>query len=171
MLVHLILSQKSLRLYSVPVILFALFCSSEVISIILSSRSLIHSSASDILLLIPSRIFLISIIVLFVSVSLFFNSSRSLLINYCIFSIVFSKISIIFIIYIPNSFQDSLPILPSFVWTSVFLICFSMCVEFLCLFNFFFLIYCVWDFLSPVFKFELFLPLVSALLSLFQWFV
>ena len=43
---------------------FYLFCSSEVISTILSSSSLIHSSASDILLLIPSRVFLISVIVL-----------------------------------------------------------------------------------------------------------
>ena len=77
MLVHLILSQRSLRLSSVLFILFTLFCSSEVISTILSSSSLIHSSASDILLLIPSRVFLISAIVLFVSVCLFFNSSRS----------------------------------------------------------------------------------------------
>ena len=58
-------------------ICFTLFWSSEVISTILSSSSLIHSSASDILLLIPSRVFLISVIVLFVSVCLFFNSSRS----------------------------------------------------------------------------------------------
>ena len=42
---------------------FSLFCSSEVISTILSSSSLIHSSASDIVLLIPSRVFLISVIV------------------------------------------------------------------------------------------------------------
>jgi len=45
--------------------------SSEVISTILSSSSLICSSASDILLLIPSRVFLISVIV-FVCVCLFF---------------------------------------------------------------------------------------------------
>ena len=64
MLVHLILSLRSLRLTSVLFILFTLFCSSEVISTILSSSSLIHSSASDILLLIPSRVFLISVIVL-----------------------------------------------------------------------------------------------------------
>ena len=43
----------------------------------LSSSSLICSSASDILLLIPSRVFLISVIVLFISVHSFFNSSRS----------------------------------------------------------------------------------------------
>ena len=55
MFVHLIWSQRSLRLSSVLFILFALFCSSEVISNIFSSSSLIHSSASDILLSIPSR--------------------------------------------------------------------------------------------------------------------
>ena len=64
MLVHLILSQRSLRLSSFLFILFTLFCSSEVISTILSSSSLIHYSASDILLLVPSRVFLISLIVL-----------------------------------------------------------------------------------------------------------
>ena len=54
MLVHLILSQRSLRASSVLFILSSLFCSSEVISTILSSSSLIRSSASDVLLLIPS---------------------------------------------------------------------------------------------------------------------
>ena len=58
MLVHLIWSQRFLRLSSVLFILFILFCSSEVISAILSSSSLIHSSASDILLVIPSRVLL-----------------------------------------------------------------------------------------------------------------
>ena len=56
MLLPLILSQKSLRLSSVLFILFTLFCSSEVISTILSSNSLIRSSASNILLLISSRV-------------------------------------------------------------------------------------------------------------------
>ncbi|ELR57200.1 Ovochymase-1, partial [Bos mutus] len=46
---------------------------------------------SDILLLIPSRVFLISVIVLFVSICLFFNSCRSLLTDFCIFSNLFSK--------------------------------------------------------------------------------
>ena len=89
MLVCLVLSQMSLRLSSVLSILFNLFCSSEVFSTILFSSSLICSSTSDILLLISSRVFLISVIVLFASVHLFFNSSRSLLIDYCIFSILF----------------------------------------------------------------------------------
>ena len=77
MLVCLIWSQRSLRQSSVLCILFTLFCSSEVISTILSSRSLIRASASDILLLFPSGV--ISVIVLFVSVCLFFNSSRPFL--------------------------------------------------------------------------------------------
>ena len=81
MLVHLILSQRSLRLSSALFILFTLFFSSEVIPTILSCSSLIHSSASDILLFIPSRVFLISISVLFFSVCLFFKSSKSLLID------------------------------------------------------------------------------------------
>ena len=85
-----ILSQRSLRLSSVLFILFTLFCSSEVISTILSS-SLLISSASDILLVIHSRVFLTPVIMLFVSVCLFFNYSRSLLIDYCIFSILFSR--------------------------------------------------------------------------------
>ena len=72
--VHLILSQRSLRLSSALFILFTLFCSSEVISTILSSSLLVSSSVSDILLLISSRVFLISVMVFFVSVCLFFNS-------------------------------------------------------------------------------------------------
>ena len=62
MLVCLVLSQRSLRLSSILFILFSLFCSVAVISTILSSRSLFRSSASVILLLIPSREFLISCI-------------------------------------------------------------------------------------------------------------
>jgi len=63
MLVHVIMSQRSLRLSSILFILFPLFCSKAVISTILSSSSL-SCSASVILLLVPSRIFLISVIVL-----------------------------------------------------------------------------------------------------------
>ena len=53
MLVHLTLSQQSLRLSSILFILFSLFCSAVVISTILPSRSLICSSALVIMLLIP----------------------------------------------------------------------------------------------------------------------
>ena len=76
MFMCLILSQKYLTLSSVFFSIFTLFWFSEVISTVLSFSSLIHSSVSDILLLIPSRVFLISIFVLFVSVCLFFNYSR-----------------------------------------------------------------------------------------------
>ena len=133
MLVHLIWSQMSLRLFSALFILFALFCSSEVISPILSSSSLISSSASDILLLIPSGVFLISVIVLFVSVCLFFNYSRSLLIDSCIFSILFSRFLIIFTIIIQNSFPGSLLISSSFIWTYIFIVCPFICIVILCL--------------------------------------
>ena len=60
----LMLSQRSLRLSLVLFILFTVFCSSEVISTLLSFSSLICSSALDILLLILSQVFLISVIVL-----------------------------------------------------------------------------------------------------------
>ena len=88
-----------------PVVFFFVCCLclvwvSEVISTIWTSRSLIRSSVSDILLLIHFRVFLISVIVMFVFVYLFFNSSRSLLIDFCIFSILFSRFLIIFSIII-----------------------------------------------------------------------
>ena len=60
--VCLMLSQRSLRLSLILFILFSLFCFVIVISTILSSRSLIRSSASVILLLIPSREFLIHLL-------------------------------------------------------------------------------------------------------------
>ena len=127
------MSQRSPRLSSVLFILCTLFCSSEVISTILSSTSRIHSSASDILVLIPSRVFLISVILLFVSSCLFFNSYRSLLIDSCTFSILFSTFLIILTIIILNPFSGSLPISSSFIWTSVFLLCSFICVVFFCL--------------------------------------
>ena len=110
MFLCLILFQRSLRLSSVLFILFTLFCSSGVISTIISSSSLIRSSASNILLLIPFRVFLISVIVLFVSLCLFFNYSRSLLIDSCISFILFLSFLIVFTIIILNFFSDSLPI-------------------------------------------------------------
>ena len=116
---HLILSQRQ---SSVFFILFTLVCSSEVISTILSSSSLTRSSPSDILLLISSRVFLISVIVLFISACLFFNSYRSLLIDSYIFSILLSRFLIIFTIIILNSFSGGLPISSPFIWTSVFLV-------------------------------------------------
>ena len=159
MLVHLILSQKPLQLSWVLFIAFTLFCSSEVISTILSSSSLIRSSASDILLLIPSSIFLISVIVLFVSACLFFNSYRALLVDIWIFSILFSRFLIIFTLIILNSFSGSLTISSLFIWTSVFILCSFTCVVFFCL-SFLFCLF-VWGLLFPGFKVEFFLPFGS----------
>ena len=87
MLVHLILSQRSLRL---SLVLF--------IPLLYSAFQKLFPSfylpAQWFILLLQIfcywfLLFLISVIVLFVSVSLFFNSSRSLLIDSCIFSSVF----------------------------------------------------------------------------------
>ena len=72
----------------------------------------ICSSALDILMLIPSTVVSISV-TLFVSAGLFFNSSRSLWIDYCIFSIFkefWSRFLIIFTIIILNSFSSCLSI-------------------------------------------------------------
>ena len=67
-------------------ILFSLFYSTAVISTIISSRSHFHSSASVILLLIPGSVFFISVILVSVSLCLFFSCS-SLLNFSCILSI------------------------------------------------------------------------------------
>ena len=140
----------------------------------------VHSSALDIQLLITSRVFLISVIVLFVSVCLFFNS-RSLLIDSYIFSILFSKFLIIFTIIFLNSFSGSLLISSSFILTScVFSLFLHVCSISLPFHYFFFLTYCVWGLLFPVFKeswilslkkLNSFLLLFSALLRLAQLFV
>ena len=78
-LVHLMLSQRSLNLSSFLLILFSIFCFMAMISTILSSRSLVHSSASVFLLLIPSS-------VLFLSV---FISSRALVNSFASFAFFF----------------------------------------------------------------------------------
>ena len=60
MLGHFTLSQRSLRLSSFLFIFVSFFLSASFISTILSSTSLILSSASVILLLVPSRVFFLS---------------------------------------------------------------------------------------------------------------
>ena len=95
---HLIFSQISLRISSMLFLLFTLFCSLEFISKSLPSSSLIHSSASDIQLLIHFRVFLILVMVLFFSVSLFFNTSRDFFIDFYTFSVLFSRLLLIFTI-------------------------------------------------------------------------
>ena len=88
---------------------------------ILSSSALIHSTASVILLLFPSGVFLISVIVLFISVCLFFISSMFLvtvltvLNASCIFSILFSSLWSTFTIMILNSLSRRLLISSSFI--------------------------------------------------------
>ena len=133
------------RLSSILFSVFSLFCSLVVISTILSSRSFIRSSASVILLLIPSREFLISLIVLFIIVYLLFISSISLLNVSCIFSILFPRLCIICTIITLNSFSGRLPIsshllvLVGFCLAPSSAVCFSV-------FSFC-LTYCVWGLL------------------------
>ena len=90
-------------------------------------------SASVILLLIPSREFLISLIVLFIIVCLLFSSSRSLLNVSCICFIFFPRCWVIFTIIILNSFSGRLSISSSFVWSGGVLLCSFICCIFLCL--------------------------------------
>ena len=84
--------------------------------------------------IVPFRVVLISLTVLFVSACLFFNSSRSFLIESWIF--LHSVFKGFFHLYYHYSefFSGSLPISSSFIWTSVFLVCFFISVVFLCLF-------------------------------------
>ena len=94
---------------------------------------LIRSSASVILLLIPSRVFLISFIVLFIIVCLLFSSSRSSLNISCIYYILFPRFCILFTIITLNSFSGSLPVSSSFICSCGFLYCSFACKIFLCL--------------------------------------
>ena len=71
-LVCLTLSQRSFKMVSFLFINFSFFSSVTMISTTLSSTTLIHFSASFIPLLIPSSVFLFSVIVFFNPVLLFF---------------------------------------------------------------------------------------------------
>ena len=87
-----------------------LFCSSAVMTNFLSSSSLTHSSVT----IIPLVDYFYSIFNFsnYVHLCLFFISSRSLsniLIDFCIFFILFLRFWIIFTIITLNSFSDSLP--------------------------------------------------------------
>ena len=97
---------RFLRLSSVLFILFTLFCSSEVVSTILYSSSRICSSASVILLLIPSRVFLIfsNCVVCLYSFFLFSIFLLNVLIDSYISSILFSKFWTIFYYHYPELF-------------------------------------------------------------------
>ena len=138
MLGHLTLSQRFLRFSSFLLILLLFFLSASFISTILSSTSLSLSSVSVILLLVPSRVLLITVIALFIIDRLFFIFSRSLLNISCIFSmlvsnlciynsILFQRFWIIFTIIILNSFSHRLSISSSFVWFGGHLSCSFTC--------------------------------------------
>ena len=83
------------------------------------------------LLLMPCREFLISFIVLFIIVYLFFSASRFLLNVSCVFSILFPRFWIIFTIITLNSFSCSYFL--SFLWSCGILLCSFICCIFLCL--------------------------------------
>ena len=94
--------------------------------------SLILSSASVILLLIPSRVFLISFIVFFIIAWYLFSSSTSLLNVSYILSIQFPRFWIILTIIILNSLSGRLPISSSFFRSGVFSPCSFICCVFFC---------------------------------------
>ena len=123
MLVHLILFQRSLRLFSVVFILFTLALQKLFPPFCLPAHWFV-------LLLIFSRVFLISVIVLFVSVCLLFNSYRSLLIDSCIFCILFLR----FWSSLLSLFWTLFQVVCLFPLHFVFLVCSFICVVFLCLF-------------------------------------
>ena len=117
------LSQRYLRLLFFSFFFYILFYSNNFH--ILSSRLFIHSSASVILLLIPSCM-------LFICVHLFFSSSRSLVQHLkcntsCIFFIVLPSSWIIFTIIILNSFSERSPLSTSFSCFSGVLSCPFVC--------------------------------------------
>ena len=122
MLVHLTLSQSSLRLSSFLFHLFFFFLLASVISTNLSSTSLIRSSASCILLFVASHEFFISVIGFCISACLSFKSYISLLSVSCILSIFASSLFLMsYIIF-------SINCLKSFSWRLIVcrsLSCFS----------------------------------------------
>ena len=149
MLVYSSLSQRPLNVSSILKILFVVVA---VIQWLLVFQSLIHSSASSGLLLIPSSVFFVSVIMLLMVDSLFFISSMLLLNVSCIFSIhasilficasiLFLKFWVICTVITMNSFSGRLPIFSLFVWFGIpwSAACFS--VFSLCL------IFCVWGLL------------------------
>ena len=113
--------------------------------------------ASIILLLVPSRVFFISFISLFIIYRLFFNSSKSFLNISYIFSILvsrlficnsilFSRFWIIVMVIIWNSLSGSFPISSSFVWFVGRLSCSLIFWVLLCLFILFILLCLGWSF-------------------------
>ena len=120
MFLCLVLLQNSLRLFSILYILFSFSCSLAIIHIIVSSSSVIGSSASVILSLIPSRVFSISGTVLFVAIcSLVRLDPCSML--FAVYPFYFEGFHLNFILSLfaiitLNTFGDRLPIFYSFIW-------------------------------------------------------
>ena len=125
-------------------------------STIVSSTSLILSSAS-VILLVPSREFWSRLLHYSLYIDYFFISSRSLLNLSCIFSILvsslficnfnlFSRFWIIFTIIIQNSLSSRFPISSSFVQFGEYLSCSFTWWVFLCLFILFILLCLGWPF-------------------------
>ena len=85
-------------------------------------------------------VFLIGVIVLFVFFFFFISSAFSLniLIDSCIFSILFSRFWITFTMITPYSLSGSLPIFSLLIWSFEFLPCSFICSIFLYLFFSFF---------------------------------
>ena len=134
MLVHLILSQKSL---SVSVLIsFHSFSLSNSVAVISTNVYLVHYNfASVILLLTPSSIFFMPVIVFSISVGLFFTFSNSLLNSSCIFTLCASTLFMIFwisFIISLNLFSDTLPIYAAFGYSSTYLPCSFVYSIFLC---------------------------------------
>ena len=113
--VHLILSQRSLKLSFFLIILFS-FCSATELSITLSSSSLTHSSESFSLLLIPSSVFFISVMLFFISIWLLFIFSNSVK-NFYLLALCFYS-SPKFCDHL-NSFSNRLPIFISLSSTGI----------------------------------------------------
>ena len=156
MLACLTLSQRSLRLSSFLLILFSFSSLFHLFPPFYLPPQLSYLLPL-ILLLVPSRVFLSSVIALLIIYWVFFISSRSLLNLSCIFSILVSRLFIcdsilisrfwiIFTIIILNYCSSRLPISSSFVWFGGHLSCFFTCWIFLCLFILFRLLCLGWPF-------------------------
>ena len=117
----------------------------------LSSRSLIRSSVSVILLLIPSCEFLSLFIVLFILICLLFSSSRSLLNVSCIFSLYFQDFGSSLVLLLLILFQVHC----LFHFHLFVLVAFSLAQSSAAYFSVssFCLTYCVWGLLFPGFMF------------------
>ena len=128
MLVHLMLSQRSLMLSFFLSILFFYF--------FLLCRSYFHHSVFQIICPFLASVTLLSISssVLFISVHSFFSSSRSLVNVFHLFSIHIPNSWIIFIFIILDSSSEMLAILTSFSYFSGDLSCTFIWAISLCLF-------------------------------------